>query len=349
MAFFAAIAPVIAGCSRDRPQAQAQAQAAPPPQLPAVEFVGAWGVRGDLPGQLDRPVGPAVDAAGRIYLADRGTGFVQKFEAGGTALLSFEDSAARSAVAIAVDSGGGIYLDDARTGEIRIFFPEGDLIRVLHAAPQRGFDGPYGFSIGADGRLFVPDPNGGEIQVLSSHGQLLKLWKVEAGTGTAGKQSRPVCAVATPDGFVYVLDDGASPAGRIVKFSSEGAQVAAWESDAAAGPLLALAVSPKYVFALHAASPRLQVWTLDGQPRLSDDLGGRLAAAPPTGPSTITSTTLSSAASGASGAPGTAPRQAASLAISPRGELVVLVPEGVPDGNTAGPRVLRFRIHLDSP
>jgi hypothetical protein len=333
MAFFAAIAPVIAGCSRGRPQvqAQAQAQAAPPPQLPAVEFVGAWGVRGELPGQLDRPVGPAVDAAGRIYLADRGTGFVQKFEAGGTALLSFEDSAARNAVAIAVDSGGGIYVADARTGEIRIFFPEGDLIRVLHAAPQRGFDGPYGFSIGADGRLFVPDPNGGKIQVLSSRGQLLKVWNVAAATETAGKQSRPICAVATPDGFVYALDDGAPPAGRIVKFSSEGAQVAAWESDAAAGPLLDIAVSPKYVFALHAASPRLQVWTLDGQPRLSDDLGGRLAAAPPTSPP--------------SEGPETAPRQAASLAISPRGELVVLVPGGDP----VGPRVLRFRIHLDSP
>jgi streptogramin lyase len=333
MAIFAVMAPVVAGCSREHPQvqAQAQAQAAPPPQLPAVEFVGAWGVRGDLPGQLDRPVGPAVDAAGRIYLADRGTGFVQKFEAGGTALLSFEDSAARSAVAIAVDSGGGIYLADARAGEIRIFFPEGDLIRVLHAAPQHGFNGPYGFSIGADGRLFVPDPNGGKIQVLNSHGQLVKVWKVAAGTETAGKQSRPISAVATLDGSVYVLDDEATRAGRILKFSGEGAQVAAWEPDAAAGPVLALAVSPKYVFALHASSPRLQVWTLDGQPRLSDDLGGRLAAAPPTGPS--------------SGTPAAAPRQAASLAISSRGELVVLVP----DGDPAGPRVLRFRIHLDSP
>jgi hypothetical protein len=99
--------------------------------------------------------------------------------------------------------------------------------------------------------------------------------------------------------------------------------------------VLALAVSPKYVFALHAASPRLQVWTLDGQPQLSDDLGGRLAAAPPHDSSPA--------------APGTAARQPASLAISPRGELVVLLPGGLPGGDTAGPRVLRFRIHLDSP
>jgi hypothetical protein len=341
MMVFAAIAPVVAGCSRDRApvHAQAQAQAAPPPQLPAIEFVGAWGVRGDAPGQLERPVGPAVDGAGRVYLADRGTGFVQKFEAGGTALLTFEDSAARNATAIAVDSGGGIYVADAHAGEIRIFFPEGDLIRVLHVAAQHNFNGPYGFSVGTDGKLFVPDPNGGKIQVLSSRGQLLKVWRVAAAAETAGKQAQPITAVAAPDGFVYVADD---ETGRIFKFSGEGEQVAAWESDAVAGPVLALAVSPKYLFALHAASPRLQVWTLDGKPRLSDDLGGRLAATSPPDSSPD-----------APQAEGTAARQVASLAISPRGELVVLLPGGVrdavPGGDAAGPRVLRFRIHLDSP
>ena len=97
MASFLAIATLGAGCSPSRPQAQA----AEPAQLPAIEFAGEWGVHGQEPGQLDHPVGPAVDAAGRVYLADRGTGFVQKFAADGTALLSFEDSAVREASAIA--------------------------------------------------------------------------------------------------------------------------------------------------------------------------------------------------------------------------------------------------------
>ena len=301
-----------------------------PPQLPAIEFAGGWGVRGDQPGQLERPVGLAADAAGRIYVADRSTGFVQKFEAGGTNLLTFEDAAAREASAIAVDSGGGIYVANARAGEISVFFPEGDLLRVFHVAPQRGFEGPYGFSVGVDGRLFVPDPAGGKIEVLSSRGRLEKTWNVAAAMAMPREQARPVIAVAGGDGFVYVAE---ARTGRIVKLTGAGEASPSWRQTASdSAPLLALAISPKYLFALRSASPRLQVWTLNGELRLSDDLGGRLSVAP-----------SESAAAGSTSSEGVSrgipPGMPASMALSPRGELFILDP--------SVPRVLRFRIHLD--
>ena len=159
---------LLAGCSRARPQVAA---ASPLPQL---EFVDEWGVHGQAPGQLDKPVGPAVDVTARVYFADRGTGSVKKFTVGGVPLLAFDDSAILGAAGIAVDSGGAIYVADARAGLIRVFFPEGDLLRVIRVAPQRQFEGPFIFSTGADGQIFVPDPAGGRVQVFSPRGPLLR-------------------------------------------------------------------------------------------------------------------------------------------------------------------------------
>lgn len=316
------------GCSSNHPQTETAAAAAPP-QLPAIEFAGAWGVRGDQPGQLEQPVGLAADTAGRIYIADRSTGFVQKFEAGGTNLLTFEDAAAREASAIAVDSGGGIYVANARAGQISVFFPEGDLLRVFHITPQRELEGPYGFSVGADGRLFVPDPTGAKVEVLTSRGRLEKTWNVAAAMGLPREQVRPGIAVAG-DGFVFVGD---ARTGRIVKLTGDGEPSPSWHQAAADGvPLLALTVSPKYLFALRSGSPRLQVWTLNGASRLSDDLGGRLSAVPPDGVAAD-----SKSREGLSrGIPlGMAP----AMAVTPRGELFILDP--------SVPRVLHFRVHLD--
>jgi len=276
---------LLAGCSR----AGSQVAAASPP--PSVEFVDQWGVHGQAPGQLDKPIGPAVDVTARVYFADRGTGSVQKFTAGGVPLLAFEDSAIRGAAGIAVDSGGAIYVADARAGRIQVFFPEGDLLRVIRIVPQRLFDGPFIFSIAADGQLFVPDPAGGRIQVFSPRGPLLRSWRVSA--APAAGQAHPVAAVAGPDGFVYVGD---AVAGRIVKFSRDGERIAVWNDSANAGRALGLAVSEDHLFVLRGGSPRLEVWTLDGHQELTDDLGGRLGEQ----------------------------QDAASLALVPGGELLVL-------------------------
>jgi DNA-binding beta-propeller fold protein YncE len=293
---------LLAGCARVQPQAAAV------PQQPALEFIGQWGVAGDGPGQLQDPVGPAVDTFGRVYLASRGSGLLHKFDSAGVPLISFEADGVRRASGLAVDIGGGIYIADAASGQIRVYFPEGDFLRSLQVAPERNFAGPFGLSVGADGTIFVPDPLGGRIQVLSSQGKIERIWRVLPDVAAA-KLPKPVVAEVGPDGFVYVVD---AQANRVVKFTQEGVRMAAWDDSAdTPAPLLGLAVSSNYVFALRGASPRLVVWTLDGQRRLADNLGDRLDAAPP---------------------------NAGSLALSPAGELIVLDP--------SAPRVLRFRLHL---
>jgi hypothetical protein len=289
-----------AGCSRGG----SQVAAAPAPL--SLEFVGQWGVHGQAPGQLDEPIALAVDTVGRVYFADRGTGSVQKFTISGVPLLTFEDSAIRGAAGIAVDDGGAIYVADARAGQIRVFFPEGDLLRVIRIAPQRQFEGPFIFGTDADGEIFVPDPAGGRIQVLTPRGEIKRTWSVSS--GSAAGRAHPVAAVAGPDGFVYVGD---ALSGRIFKFNAGGERVAVWNDSASAGRSWGLAVTEDHLFVLRGGSPHLEIWTLDGRQESTDDLGGRLSAEPDA---------------------------AASLALAPGGELLVM--------DAATSRVLRFRIHL---
>jgi hypothetical protein len=300
IAFF----PVLSACSR------AHSQAAGIVKLPPIEFVEQWGVRGSEPGQLENPVGPAIDPLGRVYFADRATHFIQKFESGGRPLLCFENGAARTADAIAVDSGGAIYVANSRAGTIQLFFPEGDPLRAMRIAPQRNFEGPFAFSIDADGRIYVPDPAGARVQVFNSRGQLLTIWKILP--DASEKAAHPFAAVADHDGAVYVGDAADS---RILKFTRDGVQSAGFKSPDSGedSHLLGLAVGAKHVFALRGFPLRLEVWSEDGHRELIDALGDRLSAV----------------------------ESAAYLAADAAGNLMVLDPEAR--------RVLRFRVHLDLP
>jgi hypothetical protein len=300
IAFF----PVLAGCSR------AHSQAASVVKPPPIEFVQQWGARGTEPGQLESPIGPAMDAAGRVYFADRATSFVQKFEAAGIPLLCFEHPAAHAADAISVDSGGAIYLANVRIGLIHIFFPQGDPLRGLRIAPQRNFEGPFIFSIDPDGRIYVPDPAGARVQVFNSRGLLLKIWRILP--DASEKAAHPFAAVADNEGAVYVGD---TANGHILKFTRDGVQSTGFKSSDTedASRLLGLAAAAKHVFALRGFPIRLEVWSEDGRRELSDTLGDRLSGV----------------------------ESAAYLAADAAGNLMVLDPEA--------PRVLRFRTHLDLP
>jgi sugar lactone lactonase YvrE len=292
------------GCSHTQSHVAAAVKPAP------IEFVQEWGVRGTEPGQLEEPVGAAMDPIGRVYFSDRVTGFVQKFETSGMPLLTFEHPSVRSADAIAVDSGGGIYVSNSRAGTMQVFFPQGEPLRAMRIAPQRNSEGAFIFSIDADGKIYVPDPAGARVQVFNSRGQIQKFWRILP--DATEKAAHPFAAVADNDGAVYVAD-GAD--GRILKFTREGVQSASLnEPDSGeASQLLSLAVSAKHLFALRGFPARLEVWSEAGHRELVDTLGDRLAA-------------VKSAD--------------AFLAADSAGDLIVV--------DRQARRVFRFRAHLDS-
>ena len=283
--------------------------AATPPQTSPLELLGQWGVHGEGPGELAQPVGLAVDLNARVYVADRRSGRLQKFEATGVPLLSYQDAAVRSASALAVDSGGGIYIADAHEGRIWIRFPEGDLLRNFRVAPQRAPDSSFGFCVTEDGTVVVPDPDGGRIQTFMSNGRLEAVWKLPP--VSTGQPARPITTAAGLDEFVYVVD----ATGRILKYTGRGAQMATWDAPADfEAPVRGLAVSRTHLFVLRGAKPRLDVWTFDGQRVLMDTFGDRFDAAPPS---------------------------SLYLAVSRDDQVFLLDP--------AGPRVLRFRLRPTAP
>jgi hypothetical protein len=260
------VAVFLSGCS------QVHSEAAAAQNTPII-FLGQWGVKGQMPGQLDTPVGLAVDSTLRVYIADRGTQLLQKFTLAGVPLLTFEDSAIAGASAVAVDAGGGIYVANLNAGDVHVYFPEGDALRLFHVKRQSRFEGPFVFSTDPGGAIYLPDPDGGGIQVLNSNGRLLRSWTVSGLPGVA--RARPIAAVAAPDGFLYVGD---GPSGGILKYRFTGERIAAWPATAGAGALLGLAASQDHLYALRANSPRLTISNFDGKKELTDDLGGRLAA-----------------------------------------------------------------------
>jgi hypothetical protein len=302
--FLALLFSALSGCSR----AQSQAVTTVATRAP-LEFVEEWGVRGTDPGQFDDPTGPAMDPVGRVYVAERTTGFVQKFEANGIPLLSFGNAAARTADSIAVDSGGAIYVANSHAGTMQIFFPEGEPLRAMRIAPQRNTEGAFIFSIDSDGKIYVPDPAESRVQVFSSKGLLQRVWRISP--GDAGKAAHPFAAVADSDA-VYVGD---AADGRILKFTRSGEQSAVFEEPGPgdASRLLSLAVAGKELCVLRGFPLRLEVWSEDGRLKATDALGGRLSDV----------------------------KSAAYLAGDAAGDLVVLDPESR--------RVLHFRAHEEVP
>jgi DNA-binding beta-propeller fold protein YncE len=286
------------------------ADPAPKPQPPPpFEFVASWGDKGEGPGKFVQPTAFASDELGNIYFVDPGGGFVHKFEAKGTPLLSFEDSRVRHASGIAVDSGGAIYVADAERGNIFIFFPDGSFLRALHAAPQRHFPGPFAISVDAQGNLFVPDPAGSRIAKLDSRGRFTKSW---AAIKNPAPDERPFEVATSEDGSVFVAYLNT---GRIEKYSPSATLVTSWmAADNAAKqsrPVAAMAVGNGFIFTISAEPPEIQVWTLDGQLKLSASLVEHLGPTPITNPQ---------------------------IAITPHSELLVFDP--------SVPRVFLFRMHL---
>jgi hypothetical protein len=288
-----------------------RARSDPKPQPPPpFEFLGAWGTKGDGPGQLDGPVSFAADNLGNVFFADPAAGFVHKFEANGTPLLSFQEASLRRASGIAVDAGGAIYVANAQIGSILVFFPDGSFFQSWHGAAQPHFSGPLGFGIDDEGEIYLPDPAKSRVLKLSNRGHLLKSWA--APQKAASAEERPSWVFAEPGNFVFVAYFST---GRIEKFSSDGSSLAAWPAARAPsgepGPLSGMAATAEFVLTIAPSSNQIRVWTTDGQHKLDADLG-----------------------------PNVAPIAAPQLAVTPHSELLLFDP--------SVPRVYRFRMHLES-
>lgn len=178
-------------------------------------------------GDLIKPIGLDVDAAGRLYVADTGTRSVMVYDADGKFLrrIGGEKWFLRLS-SVTVDPGGTrVYAVDiggvsSDQHQVRVF----DAVsgEHLHDIGKRGsgpgeFNLPRDLAIGRDGRLYVVDGGNFRVCVFDRNGKYLKSF------GSIGKQygqfARPKEIAVDRDGNLYVVD---TAFGNFQVFNPEG-------------------------------------------------------------------------------------------------------------------------------
>jgi len=299
---------IVSSCGRP-PQA---AQNTPPPPL---QLLTQWGQTGTQPGQFQNPQAITCDGVGNVFVVNDGNPTqVEKFDLQGHPLLDFAASPGQNNWDIAVDPGGAIFIADRRRGQIQIFSPEGEAFHTLFFRYRRDFHEPSSIAIGPDGNFFAADFTVGRVVRLSPRGRTLEAWgkpaEVPAGRWT------PYPIRLAQDGNLYVDD---APNQRIERLTSVGQYVSSWafpfsdfEQSGSAPKSNGLAVSVNFVAASDAQKRLLEIWTLDGQPRLTVDFSQHPEWGEHASPTDI--------------------------AFAPKGDLVVL---DRPDS-----RILRFKVNI---
>ena len=292
------------GCTLVATEAQSQPSASSP-----LEYLGAWGTKGAQPGQLTEPVSIATDTLGNVYIADVGSRFVDKFSSDGKPLLSFQEDGLKNPGWITVDRGGGIYVADPVRNVVFIFKPDGDHHSELRLRSRATKENTLSVAVGWDGLINVLDSNAAKVFTFTPRLRLVQSWQPP--NDSSGRPSDPGPIGIGPDGALYVANVSA---GTIMKFTAEGhliSQIGASASGTARKLSDQFAVSSNFLFVMDPNGRMLHVLTLDGSPKLDVDLAPEL---------------------------GQAGRPAPPLAVSPRGELLVL--------DTSGTRVLRYHINF---
>lgn len=294
------VSAVVCGCQRSSPQET------PKPPPPPFEFAGEFGTAGMEPGQLEAPNSIAIDFFGNVFVGDRLTRRITKFDAQGHPLLSF-DACARP-VSVAVDSGGAIYVGTDERFLLCVYLPDGDFFQSMRGLGGRRFHGPATVTLDRDDHLLWADK--GHVLKCDSRGRVLQAW------GKTQQQpiqfSEDLILAAAPDGNLYVFDRTNQ---RMDVFTFDGEPVTTWpvngDSADSVGRIQQVAVSGQFVFLFDPSSPLVHVFSANGSFKLNDSLGGHVGRGE----------SISSA-----------------IAVSPRHELLVADP--------ANHRVLRFKINF---
>ncbi len=291
-----------AGCA----QTSTLAQSSPKPLL---EYLSAWGAKGNGPGQFDDPVSISTDAVGNVFVADAGSGFIQKFSPDGVPLLAFQEYGMDHPGWITLDSGGAIYAADPVSDAVFVFLPDGDRYREARIRGPRTREDSLSVAVGADGVVHVLDSNAARVSIYNSRLRWARYWK-PAGL-VAGDAQHPLTIEVGPDGSLYIAEPANN---RIERFSSDGRLVN--QIDGSGGPAGSrisseFAVASDAIFDIDPNGRMLHVFTPDGNFKFDRDLAPEL---------------------------GQASRPPPPLAVSPHHELLVLdAPES---------RVLRYRINF---
>lgn len=206
---------------------------AEPPGPRAPRFVLAWGKQGAAAGELNIPIGIAVNARDEVFVSEFRNNRVQKFSTHGKPLGSFP--VGEMAGGLAVDRAGNLYVALLMAGKVEVYSPEGKLLRTL-GKPGKGpgdLDQPGGLAVAADGTVYVADQVNRRVVHFAPDGKVIRAWGeygVKPGQfgGNVPKNQRvggPQFVALDREGNVFTTE---ASVGRVQKFSPEGKFLLAW-------------------------------------------------------------------------------------------------------------------------
>lgn len=233
------------------------------------------------PSEWVRPVAVATSAGGDLFVADAGTGRIERFDAAGLWRSTAIADAGSALGAIAVGSDR-IAVVEPDLDRLRIFTLEGvEIARVGAAGPDgpRVWRRPAGVAIAGDGRIFVSDGDGHRIVVLEADGTLRGAF---GDRGPFPGLLQEPSGLAIAEGCLFVADRLNH---RVGIFSLEGRFLGQWGLHATRprsgdGELhypVAVAISPDRMHAVVAEPFERRVQWFERDP----DPTAALAALPP--------------------------------------------------------------------
>lgn len=138
------------------------------------KFLFQWGSKGSGPGQFDLPHGIALDAAGKVYVADRSNLRIQVFDSSGHFLSQWLGDQLGRPYAIALDQRGNAYIADGgdqpkappdRSAWVEVSPSGVPLTRVGRFGNYDGqFEMAHSIAVDAQGAIYVGDIKGARVQ-----------------------------------------------------------------------------------------------------------------------------------------------------------------------------------------
>ena len=214
------------------------------PSAQCAKFLLEWGSQGSGEGQLNFPIGIAINRADEVFVTDFYNARVQKFSADGRFLAAFPVSAFPGGIAF--DREGNLYVahagippsrfdEERKRDKIAVFTAAGKPLREWGKFGQGDgeFDMPGGIAISRDDRVYVADQCNRRVQVFDTQGKFLTKWGRKGFEhGEFGGNPHPKAFFAGPtflaldeQGNVYTTE---ATLGRVQKFTAAGEFFSAW-------------------------------------------------------------------------------------------------------------------------
>jgi hypothetical protein len=156
----------------------------------AATFVRSWGSAGNGPGQFNRLLELAVDAAGNVYAVDRDNGRIQEFTPDGIYIRSFGSLGTGAGklsqpVDVAVDGQGNVWVADVSNYKLVKYAPSGTLVADYGRVGLQGVR-PSAVAVAPNGDIYAVDVGvpGPRVLRLRETPQIGKSVTVEVVSGT---------------------------------------------------------------------------------------------------------------------------------------------------------------------